>query len=389
MKKALVAITSILLLALAPILYPTKYLHDTGRTSLEVNDQYPGGFVNHNLNDAPSDNLLRAFFALYFTETDPCVITGRVHDLPPMDSSEFVAETPLSIDSSESNYITSIHSFRPNNSFEEYELRNFIFQQKITSCNDSSSNIDACYTLINNSAKPLTNGKLLFFYEGDLPQDQYDYTDNAAIDTQHNCVYQFDIRYGIYSGFCIPDSSISPQFGNLKGLYDIGSSWNTREEGDAFIVDLIQNPQWDSLEDVDCGVYTIITLPSNMQIGDTFSFPLSFVAATNSTDFDNTLKKLFGEPNYITDKKESARTNKAFKVYPNPCENQLTIQLEGFDSPEIIITNLRGELIRELPVNNTTLAWDGKNSTGEKMPPGIYFIQDAYHQVATKVILLR
>ena len=87
----------------------------------------------------------------------------------------------------------------------------------------------------------------------------------------------------------------------------------------------------------------------------------------------------------IDDNHESGITNKELmKVYPNPFMDSTTISFYGttnsHELSQIKIFNLRGQLIKELKIQNLNfkingVVWDGKDEKGQCLPFGIYFAE--------------
>lgn len=72
-------------------------------------------------------------------------------------------------------------------------------------------------------------------------------------------------------------------------------------------------------------------------------------------------------------------------IYPNPfyLPGQLTIKLNSIDKPIIGIYSIYGENISIIVPGNTNIAyWNGKNSNGESVMPGIYILRITSKQQA-------
>ena len=88
----------------------------------------------------------------------------------------------------------------------------------------------------------------------------------------------------------------------------------------------------------------------------------------------------------------------SLEVYPNPFTQQANIRLEIADNSEGIdlrIYDASGRVVRAFLIptsysfNSTSVVWDGRNDTGEKVPTGVYFVRLATTDATiTKQILL-
>ncbi len=86
-----------------------------------------------------------------------------------------------------------------------------------------------------------------------------------------------------------------------------------------------------------------------------------------------------------------------FACYPNPFSNSTALQLstttEHTEHIEIKIFNIKGQLVRNLPLTSSPLhsieaMWDGKDEKGKEVCDGIYFIRcKAHNQFLTQKIL--
>jgi hypothetical protein len=82
------------------------------------------------------------------------------------------------------------------------------------------------------------------------------------------------------------------------------------------------------------------------------------------------------------------------RIYPNPFTSELNIQLDDSfaKSTEITILDINGKRIQYIPsISAQTVKWNGYNSKGVKVKPGIYFIRikSDLEVVLKKVTLLK
>ncbi|MCK4338907.1 MAG: T9SS type A sorting domain-containing protein [Candidatus Cloacimonetes bacterium] len=86
-------------------------------------------------------------------------------------------------------------------------------------------------------------------------------------------------------------------------------------------------------------------------------------------------------------------------IFPNPFSTSTTISFSAIDHTdlhkltEIKIYNTKGQLLRllQIPDNQSSVEWDGKDENGEPVPTGIYLymLSDGENSITKKMILLR
>jgi len=81
-------------------------------------------------------------------------------------------------------------------------------------------------------------------------------------------------------------------------------------------------------------------------------------------------------------------------AFPNPMKDKLTLRIGKSESSQALahlhVYNLRGQLIRVLPVTQDEARWDGRDSNGKACPAGVYLIRDAAKlQAMQKITLLK
>jgi len=100
---------------------------------------------------------------------------------------------------------------------------------------------------------------------------------------------------------------------------------------------------------------------------------------------------------YSIDEPNNQQNLISLDIYPNPIIDYCTISFNNHNislkDPQITIYNIKGQMIRELEVENFNLGinevkWDGKNSNGKKAASGIYFcvIKDGKNEVVRKIV---
>jgi flagellar hook assembly protein FlgD len=81
-------------------------------------------------------------------------------------------------------------------------------------------------------------------------------------------------------------------------------------------------------------------------------------------------------------------------AYPNPMKDELTLRIGKSESSQTLahinVYNLRGQLIRVLPVTQDEARWAGRDINGKACPAGVYLIRDAAKtQAMQKITLLK
>lgn len=105
-----------------------------------------------------------------------------------------------------------------------------------------------------------------------------------------------------------------------------------------------------------------------------------------------------GEP-YSSGNEPNMLQSKLFVNYPNPFYNFTTISFSSrmeTENSEIEIYNIKGQCIRKFKIENVKcenneVVWNGRNSDGKRVAPGLYFYKlraDDYQEVK-KMILIR
>lgn len=117
-------------------------------------------------------------------------------------------------------------------------------------------------------------------------------------------------------------------------------------------------------------------------IGNTVNIVVTQVTTSNFY-YNDTLIATTGSANFIL----SASTTEAeddlavmipvLRIWPNPISGAASLSFEGkADRPaQLKIYNLKGQLVRDFEIQpGQELAWDVKDSTGEKLASGIYYV---------------
>jgi hypothetical protein len=132
-----------------------------------------------------------------------------------------------------------------------------------------------------------------------------------------------------------------------------------------------------------------------------------------NTDLDNSLAtswvgsiNLYGSPglqnsSYLNSIEESSSLPNDYKIltpYPNPFNGNVNIPIiiSELSNKKLLISNIRGEIVKEILLNNInpglhTLNWNGTNEKGFNVSTGIYFItlQNPNHNLYKKILYLK
>ena len=132
-----------------------------------------------------------------------------------------------------------------------------------------------------------------------------------------------------------------------------------------------------------------------------------------NTDLDNSLAtswvgsiNLYGSPglqnsSYLNSEEESSSLPNDYKIltpYPNPFNGivNIPIIISELSDKKLLISNIRGEIVKEILLNNInpglhTLNWNGTNEKGFNVSTGIYFItlQNPNHNLYKKILYLK
>lgn len=192
-------------------------------------------------------------------------------------------------------------------------------------------------------------------------------------------------------------SSFHPSVNNLLGPMDFGLSGG----GDQIRVydsygSLIDSVEYDDAEpwpnSPDGNGYTLELV--NVDLDNTL--PSSWLSSIN----------LYGSPgiqnsSYLTTIEKSNSLPNDYKIltpYPNPFNGSVNIPIviSGVINEKLMISNIRGEVVKIIPLNNINpglqnLNWNGTNKKGINVSTGIYFItlQNSKNNLHKKIIYLK
>ncbi|MCD4698499.1 MAG: T9SS type A sorting domain-containing protein [Bacteroidales bacterium] len=117
--------------------------------------------------------------------------------------------------------------------------------------------------------------------------------------------------------------------------------------------------------------------------------------SVNLTVFDGNDTNSFLRENYVyVDKATGISNNNTFEIscFPNPFSDYINIiipQVYQNRINKLIIYNNSGEIIRMINTNENKIIWDGKNSSNNNCPPGIYFLKINDHKTSNKILLTK
>ncbi len=94
----------------------------------------------------------------------------------------------------------------------------------------------------------------------------------------------------------------------------------------------------------------------------------------------------------IVSTEEPVQTSLILHPSQNPFRESVNLTVEGNPLPERLdVFDITGRLIRVLENDsmNSTFLWDGRNTSGQEMPPGTYFIQASAAGIRSTVQLVK
>jgi hypothetical protein len=124
-----------------------------------------------------------------------------------------------------------------------------------------------------------------------------------------------------------------------------------------------------------------------------YKYPLDYAAFKGKTLIPGD----YVEKYISTSSIETVRPQSGLKAYPNPFRSNTTFSLilESPGQVNLSIYGLSGKMVREVdhsfrPAGNYSVAWDGTDTAGKRLNPGIYFCRmtsGSYSGVEKIVIL--
>jgi hypothetical protein len=249
----------------------------------------------------------------------------------------------------------------------------------------TSVTIPSSLTSIGNSAFNRCKGLTSIFAHPSSPVDlSSDWWFNTSFEYVDKDKCTFFVPYG--SKFLYSDAAQWRDFNNIveipfievfKTQLNIAAS-----EGIKAATKIVSDVNWTASTD-----QTWLTISQNTGIGDQM---LNFIAEANPTSNPRTAKvtisaegvdsqtitiEQFGIPTDVSDFTENLTQ---FKCYPNPFDNEITIEIQNPKRAEISVDiyNLTGERIKNLAIykkdENLVLTWNGTNDSGQRVVSGVY-----------------
>lgn len=390
------------------------YTHDTGAARLTVDEAWLASHHYHSLYYTAaddSDNLWRGFLGAHFDQTDSTVINGFPGDSGWGAVNDFdTLHAPLVVDAVQGYNHTSL-------------AYGCLSRPSILVVEDAYSGVSdehwivVEYTVANLGSVPLTGGRLIYFYEGDLPVFDYD-DDNSAWDSATHTVWEYDYGGGnqIASGIAWLGEGGTLRHGDCD-------DWYTSARSESVLLEIVVNPSWTGYLNRDVGVYLVCEVPS-LEVGDWIRFPIAFVngpddstclaaAREAKSAYDSLfvgLEELVAGQPPITDVRLGQN-------YPNPFAFSTTItyhltrghgdaetrrggHLSTYQPINLSIYDLSGRLVRTLidtPSDYLTIhpsnrvVWDGRDELGRCAASGTYFcrLKVGSNSTARKLMILR
>ncbi len=390
------------------------YTHDTGAARLTVDEAWLASYHYHSLYYTAaddSDNLWRGFLGAHFDQTDSTVINGFPGDSGWGAVNDFdTLHAPLVVDAVQGYNHTSL-------AYGSLSCPGILVVEDAYSGISDEHWIVVQYTVANLDSAPLTGGRLIYFYEGDLPVFDYD-DDNSAWDSATSTVWEYDYGGGnqIASGIAWLGEG-----GTLRhGDYD---DWYTSARSESVLLEIVVNPSWTGYLNRDVGVYLICEIPS-LERGDWVRFPIAFVNGPDDStclaaarEAKNAYDSLFVGLEELANVRWPIADVELLHSYPNPFAFSTTItyhltrghgdaetrrggHLSTYQPINLSIYDLSGRLIRTLidtrspylaiqPSNR--VVWDGRDELGRYVGSGTYFcrLKAGSHSTARKLTILR
>lgn len=338
------------------------FIHNTGNVSLRVNDEYLGGFVYHNLDDAPHDNLWIAFLGLYFeTSSGISFVSGPLYyDGIEVNSDFTLAEALQILDDSTFQRSIVVYS----DSISKVNIH-----QTIYSGREEENWLRMTLDIVNISGTSLRNVKLLFFYDGDVPSIDF-YDDYVGRDTSYKSVYIYDPEEEIFTGFCWVEGGTFIGDGSYEYWID-----ETHHRDRA--LEILDSPVWVSYSSSDVAVYEVIQVDSLILNGGSREIVLGLFAGNSVGALEDAWISLRADTTYIAETMDHPQRYQ-ISAYPNPFNSKVNIVLPPGLSGELIeIINLNGRVIQTIPISNgiDQYSWDIQSFDQGFMNSGVYLVR--------------
>lgn len=306
-----------------------RYMHNTGKTSVIVDDSYCGGFYYHNmLRTDEIDNLWRAFLAVKFNEFGRYISMGLGNDYGETAETCFVKLCTLEV------YVetSSVRSF-----FAYLDSTTGIkIEQGVYSGLANEYWIYFSFIITNLSTRNLTGGKVMFFYDADLPADDFanDYT---GLILDHNAVFQYDPIKRIWTGFAFLSRDYRLWCGNYEDWYFYG---RTRDA----VNNIMNNPRWESsILNTDCAVYEVIEIGDLPPRASTGELRFAFVVGESLKQLEVSVASVWGETTNVKDLALPSFPD--INIFPSPFNECFSV-VYPFDKPaRFELFDITGRLI--------------------------------------------
>jgi len=131
--------------------------------------------------------------------------------------------------------------------------------------------------------------------------------------------------------------------------------------------------------------------PFTLLPGDEYWWAVAVVAGDNLTDWENNADAAETEYYALQVPEADFPRQAELEIYPNPFNAACRIISE---SSEISIYDISGRMVKQLESTSenqskNSYIWDGRNSVGEELPAGIYFVKPSTFKVARKVLMIK
>ncbi|HHS50653.1 MAG TPA: T9SS type A sorting domain-containing protein, partial [candidate division Zixibacteria bacterium] len=385
MKKTLL-ILALILLATASF-GQRRYYHETDNAVLRVDEQYPGAFVEHRYLATGADNLYKAFLAL--GDGDSLFAWGSAHDYAPLRSGSFILTDSLSVQEFWETFIEEDSLGMPSDTdsvlirtettlgFEDTVFGVSVIQ-KVVARTDSNQMIIATFQIKNERATTITGLRVVFFYDGDVPDYLYidDYPEEFAY---LQAVGVRDGETNVTSGFC----GLIPSSGMICGaLRDWVDSLVTPDSTQMLSL-IFDDPTWpvgDAYRAGDWASYGVWRFP-DMPAGAVETLSVAFIVDGTAEAFGQRAATVRGDTVVPHVSVREVPERLSLSISPNPFNAAVTIAIETgvarHASPACVeIFDISGRLVRSFRAIKPRgdIIWDGRDTSGAELPSGVYLI---------------
>ena len=128
--------------------------------------------------------------------------------------------------------------------------------------------------------------------------------------------------------------------------------------------------------------------PFPLSPGEDFIWAVAVVAGDDLTDWQNNADAAISQYSTMSIDETTLPTTTEIKVSPNPFNATCRIVLpDGID--ELKIFDLNGNQVDRISTKESFVVWDGRSTSGDRLPAGVYLIRAGNGMFCAKAILLK